>query len=93
MAKIKLTKKEAIKNTELFLEEMHKLEDEYGILLSSDEGDIYTQYLSSEENGWKSIEIGWDGDGSPLKVMEEIDHKSIGLSKLTEDEKEALGLL
>lgn len=94
--KLKLSKKEAIKNSEEFLKEVHKLEDEYGVSIGSDEGDIHLSFRTSKKDEvWDYVRIGWVGDGTDLKVMEEEYYENLkkeALSKLTEEEKEILGL-
>ena len=91
----KMNKQEAIQNAEKFLAELKKIEKTYGLSINSDTGDIYLSFKSSDEKVWDTVSIGWLGDGSGLRVMEE--HKKNkkreeALSKLSDEEKELLGL-
>ena len=95
--RLTLTKKEAIENSKLFLMDIHTLENKYGVSLGSDDGDIYLTYKTNNvDNYWGTIDIGWDGDGTPLNVTETEEYttrlKTKALEKLTEEEIEALGL-
>jgi len=94
---MKYTKEEAIKKANEFIEEVNKLENKYNMTFNSDTGDIYFSYKTKEKNKvWDHISLGWVGDGSGIKVVEEFKIKERikeqALSKLTEEEREALGL-
>jgi len=92
-------KEYAIEVAKLFLEEVQELEKKYAMNFNSDTGDIYLSFrleLNAEKKVWDTISLGWDGDGTQLKVIEEEKQKEIlkqqALEKLTPEEKEALGL-
>ena len=94
---MKYTKNEAIIASRKFLKEVQKIEKKFGISISSDEADIYLQFRSSEEDKhWDVVHIGWDGDGTPLKVTDRIENKEYykeqALAKLSDEEKDALDL-
>lgn len=94
---MKYTKNEAIEKAKEFIEKVNKLEEEYGLSFNSDEGDdIYLSFKSKEDKKWDYIKLGWKGDGSGIKVMEVIKdkeyYKKQAISKLTKEEREALGL-
>lgn len=64
---------------------------------NSDTGDVYLSFKSNDDDKvWDSISLGWKGDGSGIKVIEEIKIKEkirqSALDKLTEEERELLGL-
>ena len=64
---------------------------------NSDTGDVYLSFKSNDDDKvWDSISLGWKGDGSGIKVIEEIKIKETirqsALDKLTEAERELLGL-
>jgi hypothetical protein len=64
-------KSEAIEVSKKFLKEVRLLEEKYGVSFNSDSGDIYLTYKSDEDGKvWDNIKIGWEGDGTGLKVME-----------------------
>lgn len=91
------TKNEAIKASKEFLKKVSSLEEEYGLSFNSDTGDIYLSYRTEEDNKyWDTVKIGWKGDGTGLKVFSKVKddnyYKEKALSKLSEKEKEALGL-
>ena len=88
------SKREAILKAEDFLTEVKKLQDKYSLSFNSDTGDIYLSFKSSEDK-WDYINIGWEGDGTGMKVMEktEEDIREEALSKLSDEEKKSLGLL
>ena len=91
------TKQEAIKIAKDFIKEVNKLEKEYGMTFNSDTGDIYFSYRSKEKNKvWDHVSLGWDGDDSGIKVIEETKIKEKireqALNKLTDEEREVLGL-
>lgn len=89
------TKEEAINNSKLFIEELLKLQEKYSLRIASDTGDVYISYQSSDTNRvWGNIKIGWEGDGSNLKVIEKTKEDKIieALSKLSDEEKKLLGL-
>jgi len=97
MSKLEYNKPEAIKASKEFLKKVIKLQEEYGVSFNSDTGDVYLTYKSSEEDRhWDTIEIGWKGDGSPIKVTEKLKDKEFykqqALSKLSDEELSALGL-
>lgn len=89
------TKDDAIDASKKFIEEVRAIEEKYDISFNSDTGDIYLSYKKCNPVGniWDSIKIGWIGDGSGLTVIsEKIDKKKEALAKLTEEDKEILGL-
>lgn len=91
------TKSEAIEKSREFLNELQLLEEKYSLSLNSDTGDVYISFKKSDRTSgyyWGSVNIGWEGDGTGLKVMEktEEDIKNEALSKLTEEERKALGV-
>ena len=51
---------------------------------------------NDDDKVWDSISLGWKGDGSGISVIEEIKIKEkirqSALDKLTEEERELLGL-
>jgi len=90
-------KKAAIRNSKLFLEDLENLQNEHGVNINSDSGDIYLSYkdkYTKYSSGWKweYIDINWIGDGTELKVMTELTAKEIALSKLSEEDKVVLGI-
>jgi len=95
--KKKLSKPEAIAASEEFLKEVTKLQGKYGVSFNSDEGDIYLSFKSSEKDKvWDTIDIGWEGDGTGLKVTEIIKDaaylKEQALAKLSPEERKSLGV-
>lgn len=58
-----------------FLEELNELEKKYNMSINTDES-IYLSFKNKEKEteyldwGWDSIEVGWDGYGGPLQVVE-----------------------
>lgn len=92
----KFTKQEAIDNAEKFLAEVRELEKKYSTSFNSDTGDIYLTHKSSEKGEhWGNVKIGWEGDGTGLKVMEKSRadlSRKIALAKLTKADRVALGL-
>lgn len=93
----KYTKEEAIKAANEFIKKVNELEKEYGLSFNSDAGDIYLSYKNStDESYWGHVKLGWDGVGTGIKVTEIIKDKKYfreqALSKLSKEEKEALGL-
>ncbi len=97
------TKEQAIDNAELFLVEVKKLEEKFSMSFNSDTGDIYLSYKPYEgvdleynkRKHWDTVKIGWIGDGTGIRVMEKKEDykKVIALAKLTDEEKELLGLV
>lgn len=92
----KYLKVEAIEAAKEFIKKVNKLEEEYGMIFNTDNS-IYLSYQSKEEGKhWDNIKLGWDGDGSPVKVKEVIKdkeyYKQKALKKLDDKEREALGL-
>jgi len=93
----KYSKNEAITEASNFLGEVKKITDKYNMTFNSDTGDVYLSFQSSEKGKhWDNVKIGWDGDGSGLKVKEVIKDKEYfkkqALAKLTDEERELLGL-
>ncbi len=96
----KYTHKNAIEAANEFIDKVNKIEQEYGIKLNSDTGDIYLSYKKEnpgEGNEWHHINLHWVGDGSGIKVKDVYkDEKTLrrekALSKLTEEDKEILGI-
>jgi hypothetical protein len=91
------TKKEAIKVAHEFICELNKLGKKYDMFFNSDTNNAYLSFKTKETGKvWDSISVSWYGDGSGLQVIEEekIKEKLIeqALAKLTEDERNALGL-
>jgi uncharacterized radical SAM superfamily protein len=94
---MKYYKEEAIHIANEFIAEVNKLEKRYNMKFNSDTGDIYLSYERKEQGKyWDTISLGFDGDGSSIKVIEDIKIKEKlkkqALSKLTDDEREVLGL-
>lgn len=93
---MKYTKKEAIEKANEFIKEVNELERKYNMTFNSDTGDVYLTFETSEGNKvWDYVKLGWEGNGSGIKVTEKskIDKiKENALSKLTDEEKEVLGL-
>lgn len=91
------SKDEAIKVSNDFIKEVNELEKKYSMTFNSDTGDVYLTFKSSEEGKyWDTISLGWDGDGTGIKVTEKYKNESIrvkALSKLTDEERKILGLL
>lgn len=80
-----------------FLNAVNKLEKKYGVTINSDEGDIYLSFKTTEKSKiWDTISIGWDGDGTDLKVTEVRKNREYyvkqALLKLSDKEKNVLGL-
>ncbi len=67
---MKYTKKEAIDVSNEFIKEVNKLEKKYSMTFNSDTGDVYLSYKTKEKDKWDTISVGWDGDGSGIKVIE-----------------------
>lgn len=68
---MKYSKEEAIKVANDFISELNKLEKKYNMTLGSDT-DIFLGFKPTEKDKfWDKISIGWDGDGSGIKVIEE----------------------
>jgi hypothetical protein len=90
------TKEEAIQNAKIFLAEVKKLEEKHSLSFNSDTGDIYLSFKKNHTGGdqWGHVKIGWEGDGTGLKVKEKTleDKKKKALSKLSEEDKKLLGL-
>lgn len=92
------TKKEAIAVAKKFIAEVNKLEKKYNMTFNSDTGDVYFSFKSKDEGKvWDNISLGWDGNGSGIKVIEEIKNKEkirqSALKKLTKEEQDVLGIL
>ncbi|MEK6829740.1 MAG: hypothetical protein AABY15_06490 [Nanoarchaeota archaeon] len=94
----KFTKIEAIQAAEVFVKEVREMEEKHGLKLNSDTGDVYLSFQKRNPgngNLWDSVKIGWDGDGSGLKVKEVDDEEVIrqqALAKLSPRERKVLGL-
>ena len=94
---MKYSKEEAIKIANDFIKEVNSLEKKYNMTFNSDTGDVYFSFKTTEKNKvWDTISLGWDGDGSGIKVIEHVKLKEKlkeqALSKLTDEEREVLGL-
>ena len=92
--KTKYTKEEAIVVANSFIEELRILEEKHSMSVNADE-DIYLSFQSSKTNEhWGYVKIGWEGDGTGLKVLDNVKKEKINkaLSKLSDEEKELLGL-
>jgi len=94
---MKYSKEEAIEIAKDFIKEVNSLEQKYNMIFSSDTGDVYLSFKTTEEGRcWDSISLGWDGDGTSIKVIEESKIKEKlkeqALAKLTDEEREALGV-
>lgn len=94
---MKYSKEEAIKIANDFIKEVNSLEKKYNMTFNSDTGDVYFSFKTTEKDKvWDTISLGWDGDGSCIKVVEMIKQneklKEQALSKLTDEERKALGL-
>ncbi len=96
---LKYTKEEAIKTANNFMFEVNKLENRYNMSFNSDSGDIYLSYKTKDKlfKVWDTIDLGWDGRGTGIKVIETYNDdnkiREIALSKLSDREKEVLGLM
>jgi len=96
----KYNKIEAVAVSKEFLKELAVLQEKHGVSINSDEGDIYLTYKREptvkNPRSWDTIDIGWEGDGTGLKVIEVIKdkayHKEQALAKLSEEERKVLGL-
>ena len=88
------TKEEATVVANKFITELLLLQIKYGLTLNSDTGDVYFSYKSSEGKVWDSIPLGWDGDGTGIKVKEDSAEniRQSALAKLSKIEREALGV-
>lgn len=94
---IKYSKLEAIDSAKEFIGKVNKLERQYGLSFNSDTGSLYLSYKTKEGTPvWDSVKIGWKGDGTGIKVTEEVKDSDYfrkqALSKLTPEEIELLGL-
>ncbi len=94
---MKYSKEEAIKIAKDFINEVKKLQEKYNMRFNSNTGDVFFSYKTTEENKvWDTIALGWDGDGTPIKVIEEVKMiekiKEQALNKLTTEERTVLGL-
>ena len=96
--KVYTTKKDAAKAATKFLKEVSMIEEKYGFSFNSDTGDIYLSFRNQNKDVslWDTISLGWDGDGSGIKVTEKIKDKNYyrqkALNKLSKKEREALNL-
>jgi hypothetical protein len=96
----KYNKTEAVAASVEFLKELAVLQDKHGVSINSDEGDIYLTYkrepTSEDFHIWGTIDIGWEGDGTGLKVTEVIKdeayRKKQALAKLSPEDRKTLGL-
>jgi hypothetical protein len=90
------TKEEAIQHAEKFLAEVRKLEEQYSLSFNSDTGDVYLSFKKNHTGSdqWGHVKVGWEGDGTGLKVMskKKTDKVAEALSKLSEEDKKVLGL-
>ncbi len=89
------SKEKAILIANEFVKGIHFLQKKYNMKLNSD-CNLHLSYYNNEKPTYReSIKIGWEGDGSDLKVLEKTkEHlRQQALSKLTNEEKEVLGLL
>ncbi len=91
------SKEEAIKIANVFIEEVNRLEKKYDMTFNSDTGDVYFSFRTTKKDKvWDTISLGWEGDGTSIKVIETIKMKEKlkeqALSKLTDEERDALGL-
>lgn len=89
-------KDEAISAAKDFIREVNELEKKYGMTFNSDTGDVYLTFKTKEKGKvWDGIRLGWDGDGTSIKVIEEAKMeeqiREQALSKLTPEEREVLG--
>jgi hypothetical protein len=105
--KRKYTDEKATEQAKLFIDELHKLEKKYDLSVNSDRGDIYLTYLAETEDfcdessgkiftqkKYGHVNLYWVGDGTSLQVKDETkaNLKKQALEKLTQEEREALGL-
>jgi hypothetical protein len=79
-----------------FVGEINELETKYGFSLNTDH-EIYLTYRNNDEMfTWSSVNLGWAGDGTPIRVTEVVKDKQYyklkALSKLSKEECEALGV-
>lgn len=95
---IKYSKEEAIaiEIAKDFIREVNELEKKYNMSLNSDSADIYLSFKTKESGAfWDTVSLGWVGDGSGIKVTEEVKIaekiKEQALSKLNDEERRALG--
>jgi hypothetical protein len=102
---MKYTKEQAILVANTFIKEMNVLEKKHNMSIGSDSGDIYLSFKiesNDEMKIWDTVSLGWDGDGSGIKVTEEIvisneekiiywakqlENKSLSLHELVENAK------
>lgn len=94
---MKYSKEKAIKIANDFINEVNRLEKKYNMTFNSDTGDICFSFKTTEKDKvWDRISLGWDGDGSGIKVIEHTKLKEKireqALSKLTDEERDVLGL-
>ena len=85
-------KQNAIRVAKQFIEEVRKLESKFSFSFNSDSGDIYLSYRTAEKGKvWDKISIDWID--TKLSVTEKTNAEIIdeALSKLTEEERKALG--
>lgn len=92
----KYTKEEAINAAKKLIKEVNIIEDEFGMSFNSDTN-IYLTFKSNDVGKvWDYVSLGWVGDGTPIRVIEEEKMrealKQKALNKLTEEERELLGL-
>jgi hypothetical protein len=95
---MKYSKEEAIKIANCFINEVNELEKKYHMIFNSDTSDVYLSFKTIEKNKvWDTISLGWNGDGTGIKVIEEVKMKEKireqALNKLTDEERKVLGLL
>ena len=99
MERKKYNKAEAIEASKEFLKEVNKIEDKYGITFNTDES-IFLSFKKEKprknENHFDHVEIGWIGDGSPIRVTEVVKddefYRKEALAKLSPEERKLLGL-
>ena len=97
MEYIKYTKEEALIISKDFIKDVIILQKKYGLTLNSDTGDIYLsfKFKKPKNSHWGTISLGWDGDGSEIKVTEKTEQevlKQQALAKLSKKDREVLGL-
>jgi len=99
MYRRRYNREQAIEAANEFIKKVNKLEEEYALTFNTDH-EIYLTYKKQEpgsESHWGYINLGWDGDGSGIKVTDVYKdaytlRREEALSKLTEEDKQILGI-
>ena len=70
---MKYSKEEAIKIANDFISEINQLEKKFNMSFNSDNNVYFSFKTNEKDKYWDTISLGWDGDGTPIKVIEKLD--------------------